>query len=267
MEPLEPVKDHEEEILRAVLQAHVPPIVDTEPRWERVASQLFQHQSGAMQRSIPMEITLIEKAKVRPRFTMRRRAELVAAALFLPILLLGANFGGNRNFWGGSFGDSGIALVGTLHLYTDINQKQLSNDITITVTKAYSDAGRTLIAYEVKPSHDLAQRYRDIVLASYDLFYQVDGDVSDSNSQCMPFPHNGTAQSCLLTLTPQKSATNPKTVSLTWRVHKIYLNFNVKSGNDTMKNAYDTTEGTWDFTFTLPYSANNLGSGGPFLQH
>jgi len=259
MEPVEPIQVKEEELVRSVLKAHVPPIVDTEPRWERVATHLSQHQSRAMHRSIPIHTTLAEKAKVRPRFSMRLYAGLVAVGI-TSFLLVGINFGGSQNFWGSPYNDFGVSVgvVGTFHLYSDINQKQQSSGITITVTKAYSDAGRTLIAYQVKLSHDLAQHYQDIFFGSYNISYQGDSDFIDVDCQYTDFPHDGTAQNWLLTLDPQKSAKSLKNVSITWKVRKVYLIVNSNM---------DPIEGNWDFNFTIPYSTSILGSGGPFLLH
>ncbi len=249
----------DETFLRLALQAHAPKAIDVESAWSRVAEQITS--TGQISKRPKSRWLRFLGASGRQHAERWRRAWITAAVVALSLLFIGAGFAGGRlYFWGGPFGDPGIQLIGDEHLYQDIEQQQQVHQVTITVTKAYADTGRTLIAYDLQVPASIAQRYNSVFVASYSLTDQEGEEPAGGNTECTAFPHDGSPMHCLIMAPAFHPAAGVSQLTITLDIIEVYL-IRADSTGTT-----DTLSGPWRFQFTLPMHQQNLGTGGPYAQ-
>jgi hypothetical protein len=236
----------DEVLLRTALVEHAPQEVDLAGGWAAVSARITL---SAARSTAPVV--------GRGRF-WRRPVPLAAAALVVAVLLMGAGYVGGRYLWAGPFSGSELDLIGDKHLYTAINQSATAGGVTITVIYAYADEGRTLIAYTLKPSGALRQRYMQIVVASYDLTDQFGEEPAGGNTQCTPLPSDGGPMQCLMDMPAFTPPTAASDLVVTWKISTLYLL--------TRSGGTDTSTTGWTLSFTLPFHHTNNGPGGPFAQ-
>ena len=253
----EPTRMSREQALRTTLQEHAPIMSDSEPDWLMLKAQLPSLTSetpGLRERSHQLP----EWFK-QPSTRGWKSMPVVAAIAVLSFLLLGAGVAGGLYFWGGAFGDQGLRVIGDQHLYTDIGQKQVADQVTVTVTKAYADTGRTLVAYDLQIPLSLAQHTRTLLVGSYSLVDSNGEEPQGGDIQCTAFQQNGSPVHCLITLGAFHPATGVSHITIIWNITAIYI----WSSQGTH---HDVLAGPWHFQFTLPFTQANHGSGGPYAQ-
>ncbi len=247
----------QEVMLRATLHDHAPKSVDTDNGWKAVAEHLFSLNHHT--RNLKKSGFQLFQANGQHHSRRWRKITLMAAIALLSMLLMGAGVAASYYFWGGSYGDPGIKQIGDQHLYQDIEQQQRLNQITITITKAYADAGRTLIAYDLQVPASTAKSYNNIVLASFSVLNQQGEELAAANVECTEFPHDGSPMHCLITLSPFHPGVNTNKLTVTFDIAKVYL-IRSDTGNP------EILTGPWHFQFVLPFHRDNLGPGGPYAQ-
>lgn len=237
--------------LRATLQEHAPDAIEHERAWMAVRDRL------------PVAALAGTKNTGRRQFSpttarrwWRKTPVLVALAVFA-FVLMGAASG--IYFWGGPFGDPGIQLIGDQHLYSDIGQKLQIEQVTITVTKAYADMGRTLIAYDVQIPASLASKYGNVVILSFSVKDQSGEEAGGTYTECTAMPRDGSPMHCLMTLAAFHPAASVSRLVIIWEIDKIALN---PPGSASA----EIHTGNWRFQFALPFHRVNHGSGGPGAQ-
>ena len=255
--PSEPNRMSRENMLRTTLQEHAPIITDSEQRWLMLAAQL---PSFTLKTPVIREYNHQVPDWLKQSSTRRWKSiPVVAAITVLSILLLGAGVTGGLYFWGGAFGDQGLRVIGDQHLYTTIGQKQEADQVTVTITKAYADTGRTLIAYDLQIPASLAQHARTLLVGSYSLVDSYGEEPQGGDIQCTAFQQNGSPVHCLMTLPSFHPTTGASHVTIIWNITAIYIWFSQSTHNDVLS-------GPWHFQFTLPFTQVNHGSGGPYAQ-
>ncbi len=244
----------EEALLGATLHDHAPAIVDIDRRWTAVAERLSsrnQYTHGVKS----SRFQLLHNGQHNSR--QWRIIGLAAIAVF-STLLMGAGIVGYY-FWGGPFGDPGIKQIGDQHLYQDIQQQQQSNQVTITVTKAYADTGRTLIAYDLQLPASVAQHYNNIVIGSFSVKDQQGEELTATNTQCTGLIHDGSPMHCLITLLPFHPKASVTQLTVTVDIMNVYL---IQANNP----GTEIRTGAWHFRFVLVFHRYNLGTSGPDAQ-
>jgi hypothetical protein len=238
---MESPDSREEQLLRTTLHAHTPQDIDVDHARALMQRRLFGDSALATGRTW-------------------RRGYVIPAFVALALLLMGSGFAGGYYFWGGPFGDPGLQLIGDQHLYQDINQSQPVGPVTITVTKAYADSGRTLIAYDIQVPAAVAAQNIDIEVGSLSVTEAITGELQGGALiECTTFPRHGGVKHCLLTMPPLHPAAQASHVQLTFAILRLYL-FPTDQKGDVIIN------GTWAYTFPLVFHIQNQGTGGPFPQ-
>lgn len=241
----------QETALRAILQEHAPDSIELERAWTAVRGRLPVAGQVAAKTS---GLRLFSAGDARRRW--RKTPVLVALAVFA-FVLMGAASG--IYFWGGPFGDPGIQLIGDQHLYSDIGQKLQIEQVTITVTKAYADMGRTLIAYDVQIPANLSNKYGNVVILSYSVKDQSGEEPDGTYTECTAMPKDGSPMHCLMTLTAFHPGPSISQLVITWEIDKIAL-------MPPTSASAEIHTGDWRFQFSLPFHRVNHGSSGPDAQ-
>jgi hypothetical protein len=181
----------------------------------------------------------------------------VGAILAVAMLLMGAGMAGGYLF-GGPFGWlSKPQAIGNQRLYTNINQSQTDQGITITVRQAYADTGSTLLYYSIQVTPQLAQRYDESIDMGFALTDQF-GDTPQNTDhgpigdrRCTALSSIGEVE-CLQDFAPFHVSKNVTQLTITFDVGLVGL---AHSGSAAV--AY--VQGRWSFQFTIPFYQNNLG--------
>lgn len=247
----ESVETAQETALRATLQEHAPDAIELERAWTAVRGRLPVGEQASTKNN---GLRLFPTAEARRWW--RKTPVLVALAVFA-FVLMGAASG--IYFWGGPFGDPGIQLIGDQHLYSDIGQKLQIEQVTITVTKAYADIGRTLIAYDAQIPASLASKYGNVVILSFSVKDQSGEEVGGTYTECTAMPRDGSPMHCLMTLTAFHPGPSVSQLVITWEIDKIALMPPASAKSEIYT-------GNWRFQFTLPFHFVNHGSSGPGAQ-
>lgn len=254
--PSKPIRMSRENLLRTTLHEHAPIVTDSEPSWRMLTAQLPFH---TLKNPVTRPNSQLSGWLARSSTRRWKSIPVVAAIAVLSILLLGAGVTGGLYFWGGAFGDSGLRVIGDQHLYTNIGQKQVADQVTVTVTKAYADAGRTLIAYDLQIPSNLAQHTQTLLVGSDSLTDTLGEEPQGGDIQCTAFQQNGSPVHCLMTLPPFHPATGVSHLTIIWNITAIYIWSSKSTHNDVLS-------GPWHFQFALPFTQANHGSGGPYAQ-
>ncbi len=240
-----------EELLCATLSEHAPASVETERAWAAISGRLATLTHA--KRPTPRGFRLLPSRGAARHW----RLPQVAAAAVLAVVLMGAGVTGSY------FVFQKARQVEQEHLYTDVGQRQTSQGVTITVRKAYADAGSSIIAYRIQLAPDLAQRYDHAIVFSDDLTDQLGEEPNAANVVCdnAPFLDVGFAGGidCVADVSPFHAPDGTSQLTITYTVLKVAL---MHSGSATTH----FIEGTWHFVFTIPFHQPSLGSGGPYVQ-
>ncbi|WIG60705.1 MAG: hypothetical protein OJF49_003453 [Ktedonobacterales bacterium] len=249
----------DEALLRQTFSEHAPVTVDTEKGWNAIAPQVAAIASeGSMHTRrgiLPWRRTHGAETAHAPRSRKRAIAPWAAVGLVAALLLTGAGFAGI--FTGFPFNTPKLRIIGDEHLYTDVNQTQQADGVTIKVYKAYADPGNTYIAYSIQMSPELAKLYTYTTIGSWSITGQ-DGEATLRGNIVCSAAKPGDEQFCVMDEGPYHPAPGTSQLTITWDITAVYLN-NTSPG-------YTTLSGPWHFQFTIPFHAKNLGAGGPYAQ-
>jgi hypothetical protein len=164
---------------------------------------------------------------------------------------------------GGYFVFQKARQVDQEQLYTTIGQQRTAQGVSITVRKAYADAGSSIIAYRIQVAPNLAQRYDQVYVTSYVLTDQFGDEPRSANIECdrAPFLDVGFAggTDCVADVAPFPVASGTSQLTLSFTVRKVVLMHSGQTADDTLTDS-------WSFTFTIPYHQTSLGPGGPYAQ-
>lgn len=250
----DPQERSAEDLLQATFQERAPATVDVDRSWAAVAERMaFAGQDRRL-----------ANAAVRGRpglggsyLVGRRRALIaVAAVLLLPILLLGAGY--VKEHYLGT--DPGTQRIEDEHLYTNVGQRQEADGITVTITRAYADEGRTEVFYTVQLSPELEKRYRGAFLIEWSLTDQQSAEPSNGGGlgSCTSWNAGDGRAYCTMIEGPFHPAAG---------VNQLIINLNVVKVALIGSSPHDIRTGPWDFQFALPFHHMNIGSVEQFFPH
>lgn len=174
------------------------------------------------------------QAQPSPRWRIKRRTSLLLAAT--AILMLVALTAAGLAWWN--------TLFGNPDLYQAIYQSQSQHGITITVTRVYSDEGRTVIAYDIKTT-TAEQR-------AFTGSYALRGSVAQRQevlhtTQC-DASTNG-LQHCYMIEPAFLVPESVNQLTLTWDINTIIVTGGAKTSPQIA--------GHWHFSFTVPFHHTN----------
>ncbi len=243
----------EEALVRATLAERAAFDVESERDWGAVSSRLrFEGPSvGAKpNRVVNAPVRWLRGAlhRARPR-TWPGALALVATC----VALMGAGFATFE--WAGPFIGQKLGLIGEQHLYTAVSQSSDNAGVTITVDKAYADAGNVYVAFRIQPDRAVVGTFS---LATFSLTDQYGEEESGGNIQCAARTDATAPQICVLDSPPFHPPSGATSLTLALDVQALYR---VPSSGDSQR-----IEGPWRFVFTIPFHSKNLGPGGPYAQ-
>lgn len=247
----EPLAGDDEELLRDLYHERAPAQIELHRAWAEVAPRLTL-QSASVRRS----------HSGGRRFGWRARLGVAAAILALPVTLMGVGFA-KENLMPL---DAGMQRINDEGLYQYVNQSQTHDGVTVTLTAAYADEGRTVFYYRVQLASELAQRHESAVIGSWNLT-SAQGDNTSATSDTRTYPGTCAAwdsatnsTSCYMIQAPFKVGTSASQIALTLDITQVYLPLRAAQG-------YDTLTGDWRYQFTIPFHHTDVGSSGQFFPH
>lgn len=245
----------EERALREVYLERAPEHVETERAWVAVAQRLApQHVSA----NLPHRLRLWARRPSGRRMGWRARLGAAAALVALPLLLMGAGIAKERLM---SL-DPGMQRIADESLYQDVNQSQTVGGVTISITAAYADEGRTVFYYHIQLSPELAGQYQRADLGSWNLTTS-EGYAQSGNGAigtCAPWDSTTRSGSCYMIEGPFAAGAAVSHVTLTLDILRVYLLLPAGSSSSVM-------EGHWRYQFTIPFHHINVGSVEQFFPH
>jgi hypothetical protein len=157
--------------------------------------------------------------------------------------------------------DPGMQRIADEHLYQVIGQSRQADGITITVTAAYLDQGRTVIYYTLELAPAQRARYKRADLGSWTLADQAGAEPTGTGGlgTCEPWPSDGSPVHCYTLEGPVPQTASSQTVSLRFEVTRVYLL--------TKLGQQGVASGPWSFAFTVSYHQTNIGSVAQFFPH
>lgn len=176
----------------------------------------------------------VQLQRTRPRKTLGRGMKMSLVGALVAILLLTLTGAGLALGWWNP-------LFGNPDLYQSIDQSRSDHGVTITVTKAYADEGRTIIVYEIAAKDTTKQYYPDA--------YNLNGSTPQKQEPVQATECNGWKQGidyCYMILPAFEVSKDVNRLTLTWDVPKLLV---VQPG----VNKIPTIKGSWHFTFTVPF--------------
>jgi hypothetical protein len=243
-----------EELLQATFQERAPATIEVDHSWAAVSGRLAL--VGQKQR--PARTSVRQSLGLGGSYLARRRRALiaVAAVLLLPILLLGAGY--VKEHYLGT--DPGTQRIEDEHLYTDIGQRQEADGITVTITHAYADEGRTEVFYAVLLSPELEKRYHGAFLIEWSLTDQQGAEPSGGGGlgTCTGWNGGDGRVYCTMIEGPFHPAAG---------VNQLIISLNVVKVALMGSSPHDMRTGPWDFQFALPFHQMNIGSVEQFFPH
>ena len=246
----------QEALVRATLTERAGFDVEGERDWPLVSSRLrFESASmgasgATFSHSVKAPAGWMRGALHRVRPRTWPGAIMLAATC---VALMGVGFATFE--WAGPFAGQKLGIIGEQRLYTTINQSRDDAGVTITVDKAYADAGNMYIAFRIQPDQAAAGTFS---LATFSLTDQYGGDPGGVNIQCVARTDPTVPQVCVLDSPPSHPPTGATTLTITLAIQAIYR---IPTTGDSQR-----IEGSWLFVFTVPFHTKNLGSGGPYAQ-
>ena len=157
--------------------------------------------------------------------------------------------------WAGPFVGQKLGLIGEQRLYTTINQARDDAGVTITVDKAYTDAGNTYIAFRIQPDQALAGSF---ALGAFSLTDQYGEEPGGGNIQCAARTDATAPMICVLDSPPFHPPSDATSLTMSLDIQALY--------HTTSQGSSQRIEGSWRFGFTVPFHTKNLGPGGPYAQ-
>jgi hypothetical protein len=245
----ERAESRDEWALRATLQAHASETVDTDAAWDTVAPRLAASD------------VVVSRQRRAGRFAGVSRGALVAAAcLALVVALAGAGVG--AAYWGGLFGGPKAQLIGDKHLYTEIGQRQAIDSVTVSIDQAYADPGNIYLAVSFTMPHDLGSRYSQVIVNRVTIADAAGNEIEGLIMTCEPFWHDAVfhrdgVEHCMMNAGPLQPAAGATTLNLRVEMGEVWL-------LRTADHQRDILTGPWQFSFSLPFHQQSLGSGGPY---
>lgn len=239
--------------VRATLAERAGFDVESERDWELVAPRLrFEKatSSSATRKAVKAPTAWMRGALHRARPRSWLGAAMIAATC---VALMGIGFATFE--WAGPFVGHKLGLIGEQRLYTTVNQARDAAGVTITVDKAYADAGNVYIAFRIQPDQASAGSFS---LATFSLTDQFGEEPGGGNIQCAARTDATAPQVCVLDSPPFHPPTGATTLTITLAIQAIYR---VPSTGDSQR-----IEGPWRFVFAVPFHTKNLGPGGPYAQ-
>lgn len=255
-DPLEPAF---EQHVRAAFKEHAPEHVEVDRAWAVVAGRLTFGAESTLRTTTASAWWARSSGRRRPGW----RAMLVAtvAVLALPVLLMGAGFLRERL----SALDPGMQRIIDEHLYQSIGQNQTVDGITITLTAAYADEGRTVFFYRVAMSPALAQRYESAAIGSWSLTDEQGNEstvappATGGVGICSAWQSEARSQDCYMVQGPFHPAASATQISLALDITRVYL---IGPGS-----AHVQITGDWQFQSNVPFHHMNVGSVEQFFPH
>jgi len=189
-------------------------------------------------RSKPDMATVLESRNVISRsqraFPWKWRIILIAASLTFLVILTAASV--ISGWWNPRFGDP--------NLYQTLGQQRVSQGITIKVTKAYADEGRTIIAYDISSQNP----GQSVLVMAYDLT-----SVTPQNHEILTniecdAPQSGLSH-CYMIQPSFRVPAGINKLDLDWNVTQVMING---------KRSF--IAGTWHFAFSVPFHHENQQS-------
>lgn len=200
------------------------------------------HEEETLHQSTTLQ-AVTDSAPKRRRLRWNLRYMLVAAALLALVITVTA---ATLSWWDPFYGKP--------DLYQAVGQSQTQHGAKITVTRAYADLGRTIVAYDIS----YTDHARELFVGTSNLFSQyaqVPGALSGTPCSA---PDSDGVTHCYFTTQAFQVPANVNTLTLTWDVTRLLV---VESGVKTQSNA--TIDGQWHFVFTVPFHHTSDALPGP----
>jgi hypothetical protein len=244
----------EEQALRELYLERAPEHIETERAWAAVAQRLAPQPADARR------IRGLRHWATRPggrRSGWRAGLGAAAALVALPLLLMGAGIAKERLM----ALDPGMQRIADERLYQEVNQSQTVNGVTISVTAAYADEGRTVFYYHIQLSPELAQRYQRVDLGSWDFTDSQGNTPSGSGGlgTCAPWDSATRSVACYMIAGPFAAGAAESHIALRLDISRVYL---TPAGAGS-----SAVDGQWRYQFTIPFHHINIGSVEQFFPH
>ncbi len=249
----DPMETAEERLLRATYNERAPQHIETDRAWAAVAPRLLL-QAASVRPGGRVWVHSTQSGG-RRRFGWLGRLGLAAAVVALPIALMGVGFVKERL----TPLDPGMQRIADEGLYHAVGQSQTVDGVTITVTNAYADEGRTVIYYRVQMSPALAQSNRNALIGSWDLSDARGVEPTGGIGTCSAWDSVTRSSSCYMIAGPLHPAASASDITLTLDITTVYLT--------QTDGAQGDAHGHWRFLFTTPYHHINVGSVEQFFPH
>ena len=243
----------EEQALREMYLERAPEHVETERAWAAVAQRLAPQPASAGRRR---RMRLWAPRSSGQRSGWRAGMGAAAALVALPLLLMGAGIAKERLM---SL-DPGMQRIADERLYQEVNQSQTVDGVTITVTGAYADEGRTVYFYHVRISPELARHYQSALLGQLNVTAEPTSVQSAGGGLgvCAPWDSVTKSLSCYLVQGPFEPGAASH-ITINFDISRVYLS-PPGAGSDEI-------DGHWRFQFTIPFHHMNIGSVEQFFPH
>jgi hypothetical protein len=246
----------EERLLRTMYDERAPKRIDTNQAWAAVAPRLALQSAGA-RRGLGLWPT---RASGR-RTSWRTGLGIAAALVALPVLLMGAGLVKERLIPI----DPGMQRIEDEGLYQRLNLSQTVEGVTITITGAYADEGRTVFYYRVQLSPELARQYQSAAIGAWDLTADQAAQatrapaVAGGLGVCSPWDSATRSASCYMVQGPFDAGATASRITLALYISRVYL---ISTGSGSSE-----INGHWRYQFTIPFHHINIGSVEQFFPH
>ncbi len=213
--------------------AHSLPMVGI--AMERKAQSMLQPVATSSKKDETLSIEPLGSAR-KKRLSWRYLVAASAVAVILIASLTAATLG--FGWWNMVFGNP--------DLYATVNQQQTFNGVTIRITRAYADEGRTVIAYDISANDHSKQYYPN----NYDLtgsFPQKESPLSGTEGD----PGHDHVVHYYMVVAPFLVPAGTNTLTLDWTIPELLV---VQPGVGKQPGPL---AGQWHFSFTIPFHHEN----------
>lgn len=178
----------------------------------------------------------VSSTPCRQHWQKRAGLGLLAAVV---LVALTAAAGLNYGWWNLSFGD--------YNLYQNIQQQQTDQGVTVVVTRAYADEGRTVIAYDTfAANHDQSRQF-------FPDHYVLQGSVPARHNSLDETFGDSMQQGVThfyMVLPAFQVPANMNSIMVTWDIGRMLV-------SQPGKGSVPTLSGHWHFSFTVPFHHTN----------